>query len=210
MTARNAAWLGAMALLMACDGGTEPATESDTDTDADTDSDTDTDVVPFALSSPDLVSSAGMPMEDECDFWLPDEFMCSGSNPELVWEGIPAGATHLVLVFDDPDAGNFPHWAVWDIPVSESGLAAGISGENVSSDLPGNAGEATNGFSYEGYLGSCPGSVHKYRWRLWAVDATVPSEPTGTPTNQFDQVVAFAQNNRVGDVARLCHLRGPM
>ena len=209
-------WIVAMGLLGCTDGGETPTeadtdtdADADTDTDADTDADTDTDVVPFSMSSPDLVSSQGFPMEDQCDFWLPDEFMCSGSNPEIRWEGVPAGATHLVLVFDDPDAGDFPHWAIWDIPASETGLAAAISGEQVPNTPPAGAGEALNGFGYDGYLGSCPGSVHKYRWRLWAVDRAVPQEPFGSAFNQFEQVVSFAQNNQVAPPAEMCHLRGP-
>jgi len=193
-------------LVGACKG--EP-TQVDSDGDSDTDTDSDTDPVVFSIRSPDLVSSVGFPDEDQCDFWLPTEYMCSGSNPQIDWEGVPAGATHLVLVFDDPDAGNFPHWAIWDIPATETGLAAAISGELIPNTPPGGASEATNGFQYDGYLGSCPGSVHKYRWRLWAVDQTMPQAPTGSPSGQFAQVVSFAQDNRVGDVARMCHLRGP-
>ncbi|MCB9679413.1 MAG: YbhB/YbcL family Raf kinase inhibitor-like protein [Alphaproteobacteria bacterium] len=191
------------------DTDTDADTDSDTDTDTDADADTDTDFVAFAMSSPDLESSQGHPRADECDFWLPDVYMCDGSNPQIDWEGVPAGATHLVLVFDDPDAGNYPHWAIWDIPATETGLAAAISGDLIANTPPGGASEAENGFGWVGYLGSCPGSVHKYRWRLWAVDTTMPSPPTGSAQSQFQQVVTFAQENRVADPARMCHLRGP-
>ena len=51
-----------LALICACDGGTTSDTATDTDTDT-TDTDTGPTLpLPFTLSSPDLLSSAGHPL----------------------------------------------------------------------------------------------------------------------------------------------------
>lgn len=167
-----------------------------------------TTTVPFAFWSPDLVDSAGDPLAAQCPKVLPDLFSCDGPNPEIAWEGLPAGTTHLVLIFDDPDAGNFPHWGIYDIPASELGLAQGISGETAVGTPPAGVGELTNGFNYRGYLGSCPGSAHIYRWRLYAVDQTVPAAPTGSSWNQFDTLETWAENNKLASL-EMCHIYRP-
>jgi phosphatidylethanolamine-binding protein (PEBP) family uncharacterized protein len=133
--------------LVACNGDptTSPPTDetdadtdadsdadADADTDADSDSDTDTATTTvFSMSSPDFVSSAGDPLASECAWSMPAEFSCGGPNPEIRWEDPPAGAVAFALILDDPDANDFAHWAIYDVPATETGLAQGISGNSV-------------------------------------------------------------------------------
>ena len=213
----------------------EGDTDTDTDSDADTDTDTDTDItdtdttdtdtgptapLPFTLSSPDLLSSAGHPLAAQCGFILPDAFSCQGPNPELAWSGVPAGAVSLMLIFDDPDAGFFPHWAVVNADPATTGFAGGVSGDGIPSALPkadldgdgvdDGALEILNGSGSKSYLGSCPGQAsHIYRWRLYALDAVVPPGTfSGSASQQFGQAEDFANMHTLG-LASMCHIYKP-
>jgi hypothetical protein len=108
---------------------------------------------------------------------IPRRFTCDGedASPDLAWAGAPEGTRALVLVVTDPDARNFVHWLVFDMPGTASGsLPRGVSS---SPDAPP---QGTNGFGKRGYGGPCPPSgTHHYRFTLSALDVVL--ELTGTP-----------------------------
>lgn len=198
-------------------------TETDPpDTDGTTDTDTDVTGTPavFTLSSPDLVSSAGHPDAALCPWILPEAFSCDGPNPELAWSGVPAGTASLMLIFDDPDAGFYPHWAVVNVDPTLTGFAGGISGDGIPSALPkadldgdgmdDGALEILNGGGSKSYFGSCPGqATHIYRWRLYALDAIVPQGTfSGSASKQFGQAEDFADLHTLG-MASMCHIYKP-
>lgn len=157
----------------------------------------------FSLSIPANGSSAGHALEAECAYQLDVAYECGNPNPAVAWTDAPAGTVAFALVFDDPDAGDYPHWAMVNIPAESSGLDAGISGETVDGALPGDAYELANGFGWTGYLGSCPPAPHTYRWRLWAL-----SEPLPTGLRSFREVVQAAEDLALG-LAETCHVYGP-
>jgi len=79
----------------------------------------------------------------------------------------PPGTRSLALVCSDPDApaGTWHHWAIYDIAADATGLDAGYP-----ADAPG---QAVNDFNRVGYGGPCPPKghgVHRYRFRLMALD----------------------------------------
>ncbi len=175
--------------------------DSATDDDDAADDDDDATPVDFAMWSDDLVEPYFENPRD-CDQALPIANSCLGRNPEISWEGAPEGTVSFALIFDDPTAGNFPHWAIWDIPGDATGLAADISGGQVTSNLPSGAFELANGGGFMGYLGSCPGpgSVNQYSWRLYALDTTL-----GGDFSAFGQVESAAQGAELGMVD-MCHV----
>lgn len=91
---------------------------------------------------------------------IPTRFTCDGEDvpPPLSWRGVPAGAQHVAVVVDDPDApgGTFVHWTVL--------LSAKAT--SVPADLG-------------GYHGPCPprGSVHHYRFSVYALERTPALDP---------------------------------
>lgn len=104
---------------------------------------------------------------------IPSLYACDGSDisPPLSWSGVPAGTASLVLVVEDPDApsGTFRHWAVYDVPPSSAGLAAGYHAGRPDPGLR----EARNDFGTIGYGGPCPppgGGVHHYHFALMALN----------------------------------------
>ena len=93
---------------------------------------------------------------------IPSKYTCDGKNvsPPIQLEHIPEEAKSLALVVTDPDAHDFVHWLVWNLPVKEQieeGTTAGIEG--------------TNDFKKQAYGGPCPPSgVHHYVFKVYALD----------------------------------------
>lgn len=114
----------------------------------------------FTLTSP-TVTEGGV---------IPDAHSCQGANtsPELTWTGGPT-APGYALVFTDLST-NFLHSVIWDIPGTTTSLP-----ENVQKVyMPAVPAGAKQPLAYDGqtrgYLGPCPGSMHRYEYALVAVD----------------------------------------
>lgn len=102
---------------------------------------------------------------------IPDAHSCQGANisPALTWTGGPT-APGYALVFTDLST-NFLHSVIWDIPGATTSLP-----ENVQKVfMPPVPAGAKQPIAYDGqtrgYLGPCPGSMHRYEYALVAVDA---------------------------------------
>lgn len=100
---------------------------------------------------------------------LPPEYTCMGKNinPPLEFENIPKNAKSLVLIFEDLDAKPVPwvHWLVFNIPPITLKTAAG---EVPSGGILGIANNKSYG--YEGPCGKYFNGIHRYRFRLLALD----------------------------------------
>jgi len=133
---------------------------------------------------------------------VPAEYTCAGAggirnqrNPELVWENPPAGTAAFVMIFDDPDAGGFPHWAFFTSDATVLGVPVGTSNTR---SLPSGITEVSNGFGATGYGPNCPGGrLHTYRWRMWAVST---SQLGLTSRSNFGAIERAAQSNALGMV----------
>lgn len=102
---------------------------------------------------------------------IPRRHTCDGENasPPLAWSDAPPETKSFVLVCDDPDApaAIWRHWAVFDIPPTQTRLA-----EHVPSHVA-EFKQGTNDFRKPGYGGPCPPrghGPHRYRFLLLAVD----------------------------------------
>ena len=83
-------------------------------------------------------------------------------SPHLEWKDFPNDTKSFVLMCDDPDAGNWLHWAVVNIPQDISEISQG-------GPIPGV--ELKNDFGKKGYGGPAPPSgTHKYSFRIYALD----------------------------------------
>ena len=120
---------------------------------------------PPTHAGPDALSVTSSAFSDGAR--IPDEFTCRGAGhaPPLAWAGVPPSAAALAVVVVDPDAGDYYHWVVLDLPASSSAL----SGPS--------AVEARNSRGSTGWTPPCPPSgTHHYRFTVYALDA-----PTGVP-----------------------------
>ena len=114
---------------------------------------------------------------------IPAGFTCEGRDvsPALQWSDPPGGTESLALVMDDPDApgGTWVHWVLYDLPPSTRELPEAVPAQG---ELPSGARQGRNDFRKIGYGGPCPprGPVHRYFFRLYALDARVGLAAGGT------------------------------
>lgn len=113
---------------------------------------------------------------------IPAGFTCDGEDisPQIGWGQVPAEASTLVVIMDDPDApsGTWTHWVVYNLPRDVVSLPAGAG------STPGLNGQGETGLNSWGdqtYGGPCPPSgTHRYFFRIFAVDG--PLDFSSPPT----------------------------
>jgi hypothetical protein len=107
------------------------------------------------------------PAFDE-DGVIPSEHTCDGEDvsPPLAWSGAPDDTGAFVLLVEDPDAGDFAHWVLTNIPANTTELPAG-QGDRIGRPGP-------NGFGSAGWGGPCPPSgEHRYVFTLFALSDVI-------------------------------------
>lgn len=103
-------------------------------------------------------------------------------SPELKWTNVPAGTVAFVVNMLDPDVSvqrgveTQPHWIVWNIPGTSTGLP-----ENVphGADLPdGSRQISASGPQYRGPGAAANGPLHHYTIEVYALDTKVDVAPS--------------------------------
>jgi Raf kinase inhibitor-like YbhB/YbcL family protein len=110
---------------------------------------------------------------------IPARFTCDGPNvsPPLAWNDVPDGTSAFALTVLDPDAGNFVHWLLSNIPGDVRELP---EGKGDDAGTPGRT-----GFGRSGWGGPCPPSgEHRYVFTLYALSAPL------TATGSLDEILA--------------------
>jgi hypothetical protein len=123
---------------------------------------------------------------------IPRDYTCQGEDvsPPLSWEPGPPGTAGWALIVEDPDARNWIHWVVVNIPAEVTALEAGASGS-----LPEGTVEGETDFGPAKWVGPCPPSgVHRYVFSLYALSELIPlgAQVTATQvrTDMFGHVLA--------------------
>jgi len=106
---------------------------------------------------------------------IPTKYSCKGADvsPALAWGDPPAGAQTFALIMDDPDApsGTWVHWVIFNIPAATRALPEAVP---TSATLADGSAQGTTSARSVGYHGPCPPSgVHRYFFKLYALDATL-------------------------------------
>ncbi|WP_105035530.1 YbhB/YbcL family Raf kinase inhibitor-like protein [Cryobacterium aureum] len=103
-------------------------------------------------------------------------------SPQLSWSGFPAETQSFALTVYDPDAptgSGFWHWAVANLPVSVTELAAGID------TLPAGSLVLPNEVRLTSFIGAGPPpgtGTHRYQFIVHAVDVpTLDLDSQSTP-----------------------------
>ncbi len=106
---------------------------------------------------------------------IPAQYACTdydhlGKSPPISWSAGPAGTVAYAVTMRDPDARDFVHWALINLPASTTSLPEGASPGGA---LPSGAIELSNGFGKTGYGGPCPppGALHHYVIEVTALGA---------------------------------------
>jgi Raf kinase inhibitor-like YbhB/YbcL family protein len=103
-------------------------------------------------------------------------------SPELRWTNVPAGTVSFVVNMLDPDVSvqkgteTQPHWIVWNIPGTATGLP-----ENVphGAELPDGMRQiSATGPQYRGPGAAANGPLHHYTIEVYALDTKVDVAPS--------------------------------
>jgi Raf kinase inhibitor-like YbhB/YbcL family protein len=106
---------------------------------------------------------------------IPKQYTCDGADvsPQLSWSQPPEGTMSMVLICDDPDApmGTWVHWVLYGLSPDTLEITENIPDNK---EVLGGAKHGINDFRKYGYGGPCPpGGIHRYFFKLYAVDAEV-------------------------------------
>ncbi|MCC6383512.1 MAG: YbhB/YbcL family Raf kinase inhibitor-like protein [Dehalococcoidia bacterium] len=138
---------------------------------------------------------------------IPSRYTCDGENisPPLAWNGTPEATAAFALIMDDPDSprGVFTHWLLYNLPARFDGLPEAFPRLD---ELPDGTMQGWNDFGLIGYGGPCPapGSTHRYRFTLYALDRPLPLVPGASKQDLLDALQAhiLAQAELVGTYRR--------
>ncbi len=159
----------------------------------------------FSINSPDLVSGSFS------NQFVANGFGCKGENisPALEWRNAPAGTKSFAVNVYDPDAptgSGFWHWAVYNIPLSATGLAQGAG--NSPATLPAPAFGGSNDFQDTGvtgvngnYGGPCPpegDKPHRYVFTVYALAVDDVQTAAGVPKTGTAALYGFVLNKGLG------------
>lgn len=115
---------------------------------------------------------------------IPVDYTCDGKNvsPQLTWSSPPANTKSFAVVVDDPDApgGTFTHWIVFDLPADALSLAEAVDPAALGA-LGAKVGQ--NDFHNVSWEGPCPPKgegMHRYQFRVFALDAPLKAEEGAT------------------------------
>ena len=105
-----------------------------------------------------------------------------GTSPAITWSNAPAATQSFVLHFHDLDLArnrttdDQPHWVVWNIPATATGLPEGAPKGNPRAD--GSFQISATGPMYRGPGAPATGPMHHYVFELFALDAKIDVQPT--------------------------------
>lgn len=111
---------------------------------------------------------------------IPLKYSCEGDgiNPPLEFFDVPPAAKALALIVEDLDAVSkkpWIHWVLFNISPNVSFIKEGSK--------PGNSQEGVGDSGENGYYAVCPpkgSGVHKYEFRLYAIDEKLEEMPEFT------------------------------
>lgn len=114
---------------------------------------------------------------------IPSYYTSDGDDvsPELSWKDAPKETKSFALIMHDPDAprtGGFTHWVVYNIDAGAGHIEENVPGED---EIAGVGIQGKNDAGETGYVGPAPPSgVHRYFFRLFALDSRLDLEPGAT------------------------------
>jgi len=129
---------------------------------------------------------------------IPAKYTQAGEqvSPPLQWTNVPAGTQSFVVNMLDPDVAiqrgteTQPHWIVWNIPGSATGLAEGMRAGAQLDD--GSRQISASGPQYRGPGAPASGPLHHYTFEVYALDTKLDAVEPSTAT----QAVAAALETR--------------
>ena len=114
---------------------------------------------------------------------IPVKFTQAGEqvSPELRWTNVPAGTQSFVVNMLDPDVSvqrgteTQPHWIVWNISATATGLPEGMKPGAEQAD--GTRQISASGPQYRGPGAAANGPLHHYTFEVYALDTKIDVTP---------------------------------
>ena len=134
--------------------------------------------------SPMILTISGWPDGGQ----IPVRFTQAGEqvSPELKWSNVPAGTQSFVVNMLDPDVSiqrgteTQPHWIVWNIPGTATGMPEGVK---PGGDLPDGSHQiSASGPQYRGPGAGANGPLHHYTFEVYALDVAKLDVTASTAT----------------------------
>jgi Raf kinase inhibitor-like YbhB/YbcL family protein len=139
---------------------------------------------PAQRPSPMVLTIAAWPDGQQ----IPAKYTQAGEqvSPPLAWTNVPAGTQSFVVNMLDPDVSvqrgpdTQPHWIVWNIPATATGLPEGVK---AGAELPdGTRQISASGPNYRGPGAAANGPLHHYTFEVYALDTKLDVQAsTATP-----------------------------
>ena len=135
---------------------------------------------------------------------IPLKFTQAGEqvSPELKWTNVPAGTVTFVVNMLDPDVSvqrttdTQPHWIVWNIPGTATGLPEGVK---PGGDLPDGSHQiSASGPQYRGPGAAATGPLHHYTVEVYALDTKLDVQPTADAFETRANVMKAMQGHVLG------------
>jgi Raf kinase inhibitor-like YbhB/YbcL family protein len=125
-----------------------------------------------------------------------------GTSPAINWANAPAGTQSFVLHMHDMDVArnrttdDQPHWVVWNIPATATGLPEGVPRGSQRPD--GSYQISATGPVYRGPGAPATGPLHHYMFELFALDTTLAVKPGTDAFETRAAVLAAIQGHILG------------
>ena len=140
-------------------------------------------------------------------------------SPELKWTNVPEGTQSFVVNMLDPDVAiqrgteTQPHWIVWNIPATETGLPEGVK---PGAELPNGARQiSASGLMYRGPGAAATGPLHHYTFEVYALDtkldvtASTAAQPVPAALETRANVMKAMQGHVLGKAVYVGLFRRP-
>jgi Raf kinase inhibitor-like YbhB/YbcL family protein len=140
-------------------------------------------------------------------------------SPELKWTNVPAGTLSFVVNMLDPDVSvqkgteTQPHWIVWNIPATATGLPEGVK---QGGDLPDGSHQiSASGPQYRGPGAAANGPLHHYTLEVYALDtkldvaASTAAQPITAALETRANVMKAMQGHVLGKAVYVGLFRRP-
>jgi Raf kinase inhibitor-like YbhB/YbcL family protein len=127
---------------------------------------------------------------------IPKKYTGDGDDvsPPLGWSGAPAGTKCFALICDDPDAPTkdpWVHWVMFNIAAKNGSESFELpEAIPIEEDLGERGKQGKNSFGKIGYGGPAPppGKLHRYFFKIYALDKALDLKPAGTK-QQLEQAM---------------------
>ena len=136
-----------------------------------------------------------------------------GTSPAMSWANVPVGTQSFFLNMHDMDLArnkttdDQPHWVLWNIPATATGLPEGVPKGSQRPD--GSYQISATGPVYRGPGAPATGPQHHYMFEIYALDTKLEVQPAGDAFETRANVMKAVQGHILGKAVYVGLFRRP-